>query len=418
MSAPTPSYRALFAVPGFPRLASSMLLARTANQMGALVIVLFVLDRYHSPQLAGLAVAGALIPGLLLSPLAGALLDRGARVLLVSVDYCVSASMLVAIVLLALAGALPAWLLVVLLALGSTTTPLSNSGVRSLFPTLVPRRLWDRANAVDSGMFVVATIAGPGLAGAIVAVLHPTLALLVPAGLSLGAAAFLAGMHLPRPATPPSAGILRDAAAGLRYVVRNRGLRGLAACVSVLNIGNGAVTVATPVLVLSRLHGSSAQVGALFAVMGGGGVIAGLASGRIDTEGRERRLLVLGCLGSVVGLALMAAAPGYAVAAAGMLVYGLSNGPLDVALFSLRQRVTDPAWLGRAFAVSASLNFVGYPIGSAISGPLAAHSPGVALAVAAGFAAAAAGAAQLMLPPRSRPAAMHDAGAAHAAHTR
>ena len=40
--------------------------------------------------------------------------------------------------------------------------------------------------------------------------------------------------------------------------------------------------------------------------------------------------------------------------------------PLTVAMFSLRQRATDPKWYGRAFAVSMNLNFSGFPIGSAI----------------------------------------------------
>jgi hypothetical protein len=38
---------------------------------------------------------------------------------------------------------------------------------------------------------------------------------------------------------------------------------------------------------------------------------------------------------------------------------------MDIALFTMRQRRTDPAWIGRAFAVSMALNFVGFPIGAA-----------------------------------------------------
>ena len=54
-----------------------------------------------------------------------------------------------------------------------------------------------------------------------------------------------------------------------------------------------------------------------------------------------------------------------------MVITGLVNGPADIALFTLRQRRTDPAWMGRAFAVSMSLNFIGFPVGSAIGGALA-----------------------------------------------
>jgi len=57
-----------------------------------------------------------------------------------------------------------------------------------------------------------------------------------------------------------------------------------------------------------------------------------------------------------------------------MAIIGLVNGPMDVAMFTLRQRRTDSAWLGRAFAVSMSFNFAGFPVGSAIAGALAGRS--------------------------------------------
>ena len=63
-----------------------------------------------------------------------------------------------------------------------------------------------------------------------------------------------------------------------------------------------------------------------------------------------------------------------ALVAVAIFVVGLANGPFDIGLFTLRQRRTDPAWFGRAFAVSMSLNSVGNPIGSALAGPLIAWS--------------------------------------------
>ena len=40
----------------------------------------------------------------------------------------------------------------------------------------------------------------------------------------------------------------------------------------------------------------------------------------------------------------------------------------------MRQRRTDPAWMGRAFAVSMAVNFMGFPIGAAAAGAIAAVS--------------------------------------------
>ena len=63
-SAKRTTYPDLFRIATFPRLASSVVLARTANAMMQLALVLFVLQRFHSPTLAGLTVFLAMHPGL------------------------------------------------------------------------------------------------------------------------------------------------------------------------------------------------------------------------------------------------------------------------------------------------------------------------------------------------------------------
>jgi len=66
-----------------------------------------------------------------------------------------------------------------------------------------------------------------------------------------------------------------------------------------------------------------------------------------------------------------------------MAAVGFLNGPSDVALFTVRQRRTDPAWTGRAFAVSMSFNYLGIPIGSAAAGLMAARSIDISIAFGA-----------------------------------
>ena len=117
------------------------------------------------------------------------------------------------------------------------------------------------------------------------------------------------------------------------------------------------------------------------------GGIGALAAGRWKLQGRERPLLVWPMLLTGGRRGAMLISPTLPVVIGAMAFQGLLNGPMDVALFTLRQRRTDPAWMGRAFAVSMSLNFLGYPIGAAIGGTLVASGTDVALAVAVVFAA-------------------------------
>src|SRR5262249_42659125 len=154
------------------------------------------------------------------------------------------------------------------------TNPLSNSGVRSLFPVIIPAHLWERMNAMDSTGFIVAMIVGPPLAAGLVAIAGGPVALII-IGATFGLAAIiLAGAPEPPAKVTSSGNLLRESWAGLVYTWRNRTLRGLGFCISVGNIANGLVNIVLPVLILQRLHMSEMAVGLVFAIQG----VAGIAS--------------------------------------------------------------------------------------------------------------------------------------------
>jgi MFS family permease len=56
-----------------------MQLARIAQSMVSVALVLFTLAEYRSPALTGIVTAASVLPGLLVAPIAGALLDRHGR---------------------------------------------------------------------------------------------------------------------------------------------------------------------------------------------------------------------------------------------------------------------------------------------------------------------------------------------------
>jgi len=399
--AATTSYRALLHVPGFPRLAMATLLVRAGASMWQLALVLFVLQRYGSASLAGISVFLAIAPGVIVSPLAGALLDRYGRVRLMVSDYAASAIALTGIVVLAnLHAPLPA--ILALVVFSSLMNPLGTSGSRSLFPLVIPSHLWDRANAVDSMFYMITTVLGPPLAGAIVAFYSPEAAIAGTAVVFLAGAITLAAVHDVPSEREDRVGLLAEARAGVLYVVRHQTLRGLAVGMSVVNLGQGILIVALPVKVLEGGYGGVQVVGILWSIMGLSGIASGLSAGRLGSIGRERPMLVGGILGIGAGIAAIASASSLGGLVLGVVLVGIGSSVMDVALFSLRQRVTDPAWFGRAFAVSMHLNYSGIPIGSALSGPLLAISTPVALAAAVAFAVGAAGLTFVMVPSSER----------------
>ena len=383
------SYRALLAIPSFPEAVVAAQLARVGGQMGGIAMVLFVLTRYHSPALAGTVAFLSIFPGTLVAPLAGALLDRHGRKRLIILDYAVAAVTLVLIGVLALRHQLPVPLLLLITVLSSLTAPLGNTGLRTLYPILVPRHLWERMNAVDSNGYVLASIVGPSLAGLVVAVAGGEVAIIA-TGLTYAVGAlFLFRINDPETNTETTGSLLRDAWEGLRYVLRNETLRGLAAQISVANLANGMIYIALPVLVLQRFHQGPATVGLLFAVMGVAGLFTTTFFGRLNSEGRERQWLAWPQVALGLPILAIALAPNLFVVAAALAVAGLLIGPIDIALFTLRQRRTDPAWLGRAFAISMALNFSGVPIGAALAGPMVGWSLTATIVLAAALTTAA-----------------------------
>jgi hypothetical protein len=105
---------------------------------------------------------------------------------------------------------------------------------------------------------------------------------------------------------------------------------------------------------------------------------------------------------------------GVALIGAAQLLVGLVNGPFDVALFTVRQRRTDPSWLGRAFAISMGFNYAGFPIGAALSGVIAANSLGGAVALGIGACVAGGIFAAVLVPandPATEPEAISSSGA-------
>ena len=233
-------------------------------------------------------------------------------------------------------------------------------------------------------------------------------------GLAFGFAAIpMRGIPDPPFETASTGRLFVDAWEGLLYTWRNRTLRGLGFAISITNLSGGMVTIVVPLIVLNRLGANEVTVGLVFAVSGITGMVSAFISGRMDTYRREWSMIVWSLAGFAPAAALLLPAslstagatgdPAAFAAGLGLVVLssallGLANGPLDVAMFTIRQRRTDTAWMGRAFAVSMAFNFVGYPIGAALAGILASISLQASIIVGVVACLVGAGAAATMIP--------------------
>ena len=159
-----PSLAALRHTPGYLRFVGAATLARVADEMFSVGVVLLTLQRTGSASLAGGVVAAITFPSLVTAPLLGAWMDlRGKRRRLMLADQAIATAVLVALV--AMVGRAPVPLVILVVVCAGITWPLSFGGFTSLIPTIVPSRLLIPANAIEATTFNVALIAGPALAG-------------------------------------------------------------------------------------------------------------------------------------------------------------------------------------------------------------------------------------------------------------
>lgn len=393
------TYRDLLKIPGLPMLILAATFSRLATRMFILTLVLFALARFGSSELAGWLTFAAIAPGLIVSPLAGALLDRLGPTVAVRIDMIASAGFIAALSLIAWAGVASAPVLFVLVLLFSLTGPLGASGTRTLLPRLVPAQALDRANALDTAVYAVVDVVGPALAGVAVGVLGAEAVLSFIALAFAGAAVCLFRIERLPGLAAPGVSLLRQTLEGLVMVVRQPTLRGLAISYSLYQLTWGVLVVVVPVFVTrhySVVAGSS-LTGMLWTAMGLAGGIGALAAGHLRTTGRERHVMAAGMLVTAFAAWPIAAEFGLGGLAVGLMLAGVMSGPIDVALLTLRQRRTDPRQLGRVMSISMSLNLAGFPLGSAMAGMVVTKSLSAAF-VLSGLAAAAGALATLSIP--------------------
>jgi len=364
------SYRNLLKIPGLLPLIFAATLSRLAGRMFILTLVLLVLARFSSPALAGWLTFAAIVPGLIVSPVAGVLLDRVGPTTAVRIDMIASTIFIAAISVASWAGWASPPVLLVLVMLFSLAGPLGAAGTRTLLPRLVPSHALDRANALDTAVYAIVDVVGPALAGLVVTWLGPETAMSTIAAAYAGAAICLARVpRLPGLASRQTL-FLRQMVEGIQIMARQPTLRGLAISYSLYQVTWGVLYVVVPVFIADHYATAvgSSVTGFLWAAMGIAGGIGALFAGHLRTFGRERHIMVVGMVITAFAAWPVAAEFGFGGLAIGLMLAGVMSGPIDVALLTLRQRRTDPKQLGRVMSISMSLNLAGFPLGSAIAG--------------------------------------------------
>lgn len=330
----------------------------------------FVYQRTGSPAAVALLMVCYMGPLVIGGFFAGWALDRFPRFRVMMFD-CVVRGLAIGVVPLFYAtGLLQVWHVYGAAAVYGLFMMVALAGAPSLIPSLVAPRDLNPANSLETLSYTVGGVAGPAVAGLLIAGIGAPLTVLVDVASYFAFALIL--FRLDRPVADRPA---RTATASSGYGATVRILAGspllLATTVMfcVFNLGEGAMNVWLPVLCDTVLQAGPGLYGALLGVLALGETVGALYAGSMT----DRRLGFAICLvQALTGLAVLgvALAPSVLAAVAGLFLLGLFSAPMTVWAQTLRMRVVPPELHGRAFALLRLMMQAGNPLGAALSGVL------------------------------------------------
>lgn len=364
--------------------------AETISQFGtqisflAIPLVAVVLLQASAFEVALLGTV-EFLPFILFSLPAGAWVDRlRRRPILIAGDLGRALS-LISIPVAYQLGVLTIGQLYVVGFINGVLTVLFDVAYQSYLPSLVERDQLTEGNSKLEVSRTIAQTAGPAIAGGLIGILKAPLAIILDSVSYVISALFVFFIRRHEP-TPDRhvdehgqarAGLRKEVAAGLRYVLGNRYLRGIAASTGTSNLFSNILFGVFIVYAVRDLGLEAAEIGVIFGLGNIGALVGALTANRIAARLGVGNTIVLSMFINAPGMLLIALAPpAFPVPfliASGFVV-GLSAVVYNINQVSFRQAITPTAMQGRMNATMRFIVWGTIPIGSILGGAIATVS--------------------------------------------
>jgi hypothetical protein len=341
-------------------------LVMTLVEYGEWITLLVYAYKQGGAPAAGLVALAQLIPSILLAPIVSAHASRIGPVRLLVLCYATSAVMLVGAGAAILLNASP---LVVYAAAILFTVPLGvGTPLLNILTPLVVRHPDEltAANVATGWSKGAGALAGPTLAGAMIALGGPGLACVV-LGVLCACAPVLARIHLPRGDAGAGAheegGGLRELIAAARVIAARPNTRALMAYRAGSAAIEGAIDLLVVLTAIRILLLGPAAAGYLSAAFGAGGLVG--ASVAVLLVGRHLAApLVAAALIAAAALATLTLATTIPLAVLLLVIVGAARSVQSVAAQTLMQRSTPLEVMVCAFVLIESIRDAGLAFGS------------------------------------------------------
>jgi len=352
--------------------------SRAGNAITIVAVPLIALQIAGTPLAIAAAGIAATLPLAIGGIVGGIVVDRlGFRRASILADGASGATVL-AIAVLAIAGALPFWTLLVLVSLSNLLDAPGAAARSSQIPELCERAgaSLSRVVAAQATVSRTAAMVGAGLAGLLVATAGAAPAMIVNAaafGVSLLITiAFIPYIPLPEPgeSDAPRTDLGWAAlTAGIRFVLRTPLVRAIVIMVVVTNaLDTAGMTVLNP-LYAAGLGNGGAELGVMLACFAGGALAGAAIYGIVgDRLPRHALFVVLFLLAGAPPYLAMALAAPFPVVAIMLALSGLAAGPLNPLIDSALYRLIPAEIRARVLgAISAGVT-AAMPLGSLAAG--------------------------------------------------
>jgi MFS family permease len=362
---------------GFTLVWAGQIVSVLASNMSGFALTIWAFQKTGSATVLGVMSVCFVLPFLLVSPFAGAMVDRYNRKLMMMVSDLGAVLATAAILILSATGQLQIWHMY----LTSAVYGLSNSfqwpAYMAAISTMVPKEQYGRANGLMSLIDSGPSVFSPILAGALLPVIGLTGILLIDVVTFFLAIGALMVVHVPQPQQTEegqagNGSLLKEAAYGFKYIFARRSLLSLLLVILCLNMMGGLSQNLVGPMVLLRTDNNSASLGAVYSAFSIGGVVGGLiVSAWGGFKKRIRGMLLGWALYGILGLVLFGLGRS--------LYLWIPMAALSSMTFPLTQSASNAIWQskvapdiqGRVFSARRLIAWLSDPIMPVVSGLLA-----------------------------------------------
>lgn len=343
-------------------------------------LVWWLTQKTGSATILAIASLVALLPQVLLGPIAGAIVDRVSRKRMMIIADGMTALVTLALVFIVMSGNLQTWHIYVAMFLRSLGGAFHWPAMQSSTSLLVPDEHLSRVAGLNQALQGAMNIIAPPTGALLLGVMKLEWVLSIDVITALLAILPVLFVSIPQPKhdvpvdmQSPIKTIMLDVKEGFIYVWNWKGLMIILLMAVGINFLISPAFALLPLLVTKHFNAGALQYSWLESAIGIGIVAGGVGLGVWGGFKKKVYTSGLGLLGMGVGTLMVGIAPSsaYWIALAGMFVLGVMNPMTNGPLFALVQSRVDKEKQGRVMTLINSFSSGMVPLAMIIAGPLA-----------------------------------------------